>query len=48
MDLIYWVTIIGALIICWNAMRITTLKKTIKEIQAIQRGEDVEGEEQYY
>jgi len=42
MDLIYIITIIGALIICWNATRIYKLEKAVKEIQSIQRGEDVE------
>jgi len=46
MDLIYWITIIGALVICWNSSRIYKLEKTAKEIQAIQRGEDVE--DSYY
>lgn len=46
MDLIYWITIIGALIICWNAYRIRKAEKAIKEIQSVQNGEDVD--ESYY
>ena len=46
MSLIYWVAIVGALIIGWNALRINTLNNKIKEIQSIQRGEDV-GEKYY-
>ena len=46
MDLIYGITIIGALIICWNSFRINSNSKKIKEIQSIQRGDDVG--EQYY
>ena len=47
MDLIYGVTIVGALIICWNAFRVYKLEKALKEIQSIQRGEDVEDGQSY-